>query len=291
MAANVEWVWQQQSVWSQAANRLKSRIGRARWAILGLTITIAASSLASSQLISVSRPAGVTLSVIAAVCAVGLGAVASAQDKDRIGRWTQARSVSEALKSEVYLYLAGCGPYGEADRDQRLTAEAQRIIDNASELAAVMQPLTPTARAIPAVQDVGTYLSVRVRTSQLDNYYRPNARRLARLLRNAKIATVVLSLLAAALGALAVVSADLAAWAAVVTAAVGAAGAYVAGERWEFLVAEYSRTAQELNRLLTLQTAPDGSPLSPADLVARCEEVISVQNQAWMTKWGSAAVE
>ncbi len=286
--ASVDWIWQQQNVWSQAANQLKSRISTARRLMLVLTVTVAVLSLASSQLISASRPAGVTLSVLAAVCAVGLGLVASAQGKDRITRWTQARSVSEALKSEAYRYLAGCPPYDGADRAQRLAAEAHRVIGNASELAQVVQPLVPAARPIPDVRDVETYLDLRVRTSQLDNYYRPNARKLDERLRIAKVATVVLSLLAAALGALAAISADLAAWAAVATAAVGAAGSYVAGERWEFLLAEYSRTAQELERLVTLRTAPDGTALGPAELVDRCEEVISVQNQAWIAKWGTA---
>jgi hypothetical protein len=49
---------------------------------------------------------------------------------------------------------------------------------------------------------------------------------------------------------------------------------------------EYSRTASELRRLVERRTAADGRALSGPELVAECEQVISVQNQAWMAKWG-----
>ena len=70
------------------------------------------------------------------------------------------------------------------------------------------------------------------------------------------------------------------------TTAVGAVTAYVASERYEFLWIEYSRTVSELQRLLSRRTAADGHQLLGMDLVNECEQVISVQNQAWMAKWG-----
>jgi hypothetical protein len=41
---------------------------------------------------------------------------------------------------------------------------------------------------------------------------------------------------------------------------------------------------------LDRRTAADGRPLSDPELVAECEQVISVQNQAWMAKWGDEDV-
>jgi hypothetical protein len=73
---------------------------------------------------------------------------------------------------------------------------------------------------------------------------------------------------------------------AAVTTAGGAVAAYIAAERYEFLWVEYTRTASELRRLPARRTAADGSPLSESELVAECEQVISVQNQAWMAKRG-----
>jgi hypothetical protein len=34
------------------------------------------------------------------------------------------------------------------------------------------------------------------------------------------------------------------------------------------------------------ELASDSHPISGSDLVAECQNVISVQNQAWMAKWG-----
>jgi hypothetical protein len=60
----------------------------------------------------------------------------------------------------------------------------------------------------------------------------------------------------------------------------------VAAERYEFLWIEYSRTASELRRLADRRSAADGRSLSGPELIVECEQVISVQNQAWMAKWG-----
>jgi hypothetical protein len=72
----------------------------------------------------------------------------------------------------------------------------------------------------------------------------------------------------------------------VATTAAGAVAAYIAAQRYEYLWIEYSRTASELRRLLDRRTSADGRPLSGGELVGECEQVISVQNQAWMAKWG-----
>jgi hypothetical protein len=97
---------------------------------------------------------------------------------------------------------------------------------------------------------------------------------------------VVVALGSAVRAALATVSADIGAWAAVVTTGVAAVTAHVAAERYEFLWIEYSRTANELRRLLDRRTSADGLPLTGEDLVTECEHVISVQNEAWMATWG-----
>ena len=88
-----------------------------------------------------------------------------------------------------------------------------------------------------------------------------------------------MALAAAALAAAATVSANLAAWAAVVTTAAAAVAVHVAAERYEFLWVQYSRSAGELQRLVDRRTAPDGRRLSDRELVMKCEDVISVQNQ------------
>jgi SMODS and SLOG-associating 2TM effector domain 1 len=133
---------------------------------------------------------------------------------------------------------------------------------------------------------VDTYLDVRVRDLQLERYYEPKADLLRRRIQQLKAVEVTLALVAAGLAAVASISPSVGAWAAVATTAGGAVTAYIAAQRYEFLWIEYSRTASELRRLLERRTAADGTPLSDPELVAECEQVISVQNQAWMAKWG-----
>jgi SMODS and SLOG-associating 2TM effector domain 1 len=97
--------------------------------------------------------------------------------------------------------------------------------------------------------------------------------------------------MAAAFAAFAAVSPNVGAWAAVVTTAVGAATAYAATERYEFLWIEYSRTAAELRRLYSRHTSAGGRRLTGLELVTECEQVISVQNQGWMAKWAEKKQE
>jgi len=127
---------------------------------------------------------------------------------------------------------------------------------------------------------------VRVRQLQLKGYYQPRARDLRKRLRWIKGLEVTLALVAAGLAAVAAVAPTVAAWAAVATTGGGAVAAYAAAQRYEFLLIEYNRTASELRRLLERRTSPSGRPLNDRELVDECEQVISVQNQAWMAKWG-----
>lgn len=286
MIPAVEWAWQRQSVWSQTAGRLKTGPSRLRTALLALTVVAAALALAGSQLKGASLPASVTLTVTAAVALAAVGLLRSRTNVEQVRRWTRARSVSEAIKTEVFLFLTQSGRYAGADRETKLEAEIQRLEREAADLHRYTSGIQPRKRSLPAIHDVDTYLDVRVRESQLENYYEPNAAKLRRRIGQLKAVEVTLALVAAGLAAVAAISPSVGAWAAVVTTAGGAVTAYIAAQRYEFLWIEYSRTTSELRRLLERRTAADGTALSGPELVAACEEVISVQNQAWMAKWG-----
>ena len=62
--------------------------------------------------------------------------------------------------------------------------------------------------------------------------------------------------------------------------------AYAASEHYETLWIKNGRTAAELRRLAERRTAADGTPLTASELIRQCEEVISLQNQAWMGRFG-----
>ena len=281
-----EWAWQRQSVWSQTADKLKTGPHRSWRLRLGLTVAAAALALAGSQLKAVSLSASVGLAIAAALAMAMVGLLRSRQSVDQVRQWTRARSVSEAIKTEVFMFLAGTGSYEASGAELRLETEIQRLEREAGDLQRYTEGVQAKARPLPEVHDVDSYLDVRVSRSQLAGYYEPKARQLRQWLRTAKIVEVVLALVAAGLAASTAVAPSVGAWAAVVTTAGGAVAAYVAAERYEFLWIEYSRTASELRRLVERRTGADGRPLPDHELVSACEEVISVQNQAWMAKWG-----
>jgi hypothetical protein len=281
-----QWAWQRQSVWSQTANNLKAGPSRARTAQLILTVVAAVLALAGSQAKGASFPASLALSVLAAVALAAVGVLSAQTSKEQVQRWTRARSVSEAIKTEVYTYLARAGRYQEDDRDTVLDREIKRLEDEAGDLNRYTNRFHPVARTLPPVHDVDSYLQLRVREMQLRDYYEKNSRILENRIRWLKSAQVALALVAAALAALASVSPSVGAWAAVATTAGVAAAAYFAAERYEFLWIEYSRTASELRRLLSHPVGADGLPLAGSALVAECEQVIYVQKQARMATWG-----
>ena len=282
----VQWAWQRQSIWSQTADALKAVADRLWKLRLALTVAAAALALAGGQLKMVYLPASIVLAVAAALAMASVGLLRGRHNAEQVRRWTRARSVSEAIKTEVFLYLSQSGGYDGSDRDRRLESEVRRLEQEAGDLQRYTEEIRAKERPLPAVHDVDSYLEVRVRQSQLDGYYKPKARFMRQRLRQLKAVEVTLALVAAALAAVASISPSVGAWAAVATTAGGAVAAYVASARYEFSWIEYSRTASELQRLLDRRTAPDGRMLSGSELVGECEQVISVQNQAWMAKWG-----
>ena len=226
--------------------------------------------------------------VTAALALAAVGLLRGQQKVEQVRRWTRARSVSEAIKTEMFLFLTQTGRYDAPDHNRRLEleAEVQRFENEAGNLQRYTDGVQAKDRPLPTVHDVDSYMEIRVRQSQLEGYYEPKARLMRQQLQALKTAEVTLALVAAGLAALAAISPSVGAWAAVVTTAGGAMAAYIAAQRYEFLWIEYSRTASELRRLLDRRTASDGRQISGPELVAECEQVISVQNQAWMAKWG-----
>jgi conflict system pore-forming effector with SLATT domain/uncharacterized protein DUF4231 len=287
----VEELWGQQSIWSQTANRMKASISHARSAALALTMGGAVLATLAARLPAEQVKAASVLAVAAAV-AVGLVPVLRPRFSGRILRaWTRARSVSEALKSEIYLYLAGAGDYRGEDRDRRLKVCTDRVRQQAADLLRHSGDIQPAKRGLPDVHDYGSYLRVRV-DGQVEGYYRPKARQLQRRLTQFRRVEVVLAVAGVVLGALAASLAEvgLGAWIAVVTTISASVAAHVGATRYEYQLIEYLRTADELTRLRRDATATT-SPAELDQLVVQCERIISIQNEGWMAKLSSTPEE
>lgn len=281
----VRWVWDRQSVWSQAADQAKRSIGRARRAGLVLGVTGACLGTAAAQVMGWSEEAGKSLAFLAAV-AVGLVPLATRNaGPQQVREWTRLRSLSEELKSEVHVYLAHVVPYREADASQLLLERAERALADASDLAGHTVGLTPRRRALPLVTDVGSYLRLRV-ADQIAGYYRPRAAYMSR--RGARVRRVELALAvgAALLGAASGAFGDEwpVAWIATVTTVAAAFTAHAAASRYAYQEMDFSRTAAELEGL-TLRRAQAADPATDDAFVERCERVIAAQNQGWQAKW------
>jgi hypothetical protein len=274
--------WARQSVWSLVANRLKRDVRRARLTVLGLTI---AGALLSTLAVvaGLERPGGKALAFTAAV-AVGLaGIVRSRASAQAVRDWTRARSASEAIKSEVYLYLTRVGGYTSGDVERRLDEELAEVERDVEDLLPHAQGVQPERRSVPGVRDVDAYERDRV-AGQIEGYYRKQAGRIGERLRRVRWSEVGLAVLGAVLAAAAGTWEvdDIAVWVPVVTTVAAAITAHAAAERYEFLLVEYLRTAAELERLVARRKRP--GVIEDEEFVRRCEHVISVQNEGWMAK-------
>jgi hypothetical protein len=289
-------VWDQQSVWSQAADAAKRTIERTRTVGLVLAVTAAVLSTAAAQTMAWHAEVGKVLAFLAAALA-GLAPLAALRSGPAALRdWTRLRSVSEALKSELYTFLAGAGVYraSEAGEDpagveRTLLSRTEDVITDAADLAWLTAAHTPRSRALPPVFDVDSYVTIRV-AGQIRDYYRPRATQMGRrstvVHRVELLLAATAALLSAAAGAFGTDQA--AAWVATVTTVAAAVTAHAAAARYAYQELEFSRTAAELESLLVRRTAACHAALDNDDaFVERCELIISAQNEAWMAKWAT----
>jgi hypothetical protein len=278
----VERAWREQSVWSQVANRLKRDLERKRTLALGFTVVGAVLS-AAAVAVGLSSGVAKVLAFASAASVAVAGLVRVRTGKRAVQDWTRARSVSEAMKSEVYLYLTRLRDEGDDDREVKLGQRIGDIEDDGSDLLRFKLDVTPHHRPLPQVDDVESYLRVRV-GGQLDDYYRPRAAELGRkvtLFRRIELGLGIAgAVLAAAAGTWE--REAIAVWVPVVTTVGAAITAHAAAARYEYLLVEYLRTAEELERLRDRRGS--ASNLTDEALVKKAENIISVQNQGWMAK-------
>ena len=289
----LETVWRNQRVWSLTASRLKKSIATWRWIVLWLGIGGAVLETLAAQLATYAPQASTVRSVLAWAGAAAL-AVASVVIGRKLGRydvreWVRARSASEGLKSEVYRYLTGSGPYAETDRDAKLLARTQETMKRVEDLRRHTATTQASAKEPPPPLNVEEYIERRV-NDQINGYYRPTAAKLARRVARFRAAEFVLSLVAAALGvsAAAVPAEAAGAWVAVATTIAGAITAHIAAERYEYLVTTYLATADRLE-FLSNQWLVGSGDADAGQFVSSCEAIISVENQAWMAEWTGVA--
>jgi hypothetical protein len=279
----LEQAWTRQRIWSLTANRLRRRIDSARRAALGLAIATAVLAVAAGQ-IQPSLPHGArALSFLAAVTAGWSGLIARRTELDRVEIWTQARSASEAIKSQVYQWLAGASTDAGEDGDAELASRIERIEAEVSAVEQETLGMASDGKPLPDVHDVESYITERV-SQQIEGYYLPRAalyqQRVRRLTR-ASGALAALAVLLSALGS-AFGWAGAAAWVPVVTTITTALAAHITGSRYEEQIVDYLSTARKLE---SLRLARRRGGQSDAAFVEACESLMASENKAWQAGW------
>lgn len=277
-----EEVWDRQSVWSQAADHTKTSVNLSFALVLGLVAVAAVLSALSTQL-EVDHPGAARWLAVAAAAAVATIPLARrGSAPTAVEAWVRMRAVSEALKSDLYLYLAGAAPFTGPDRDLLLRDRADELLDSAHDLSGHVLNHVPQVRPLPAVTGPQTYFVQRV-DRQVEDYFRPAALRTSQRLawtRRIEMLFGLAGAILAVLGASGFPAATI--WVGVVTTVTAAVTSHLASARLEFLHLEYSRAGGELARLRARANNPEADLL---DLIARCEQAISLQNSTWVAKW------
>lgn len=272
----VQLAWDSHRAWSRAADRLKH--DRERQARVVLVLGLVGAALAAALIAAGAGSTTGRLLAFLSAASVGVaGVLKSRSGTEQVRDWTRARSVSEAIKSAVYVHLATGGD--DDALDQRVTD----LEEDASDLLSLKAMAAPSSAPPPPVRDLETYVRERV-LEQTEQFYRPRARELER--RAAVVRRVSLglgvagALLAAAAGTWQ--AEQVAAWVPVTTTMAAAITGQAAAARYDYLIVEYTRTAAELERLARRQRT--SAALSTKDFVTAAERVISTENRGWMAR-------
>jgi hypothetical protein len=209
--------------------------------------------------------------------------------------WTVARSVSEGLKEELYLFLARAEPYADPDgaKAEILRDRSFEITSKASDLLQHVTRVESSTADLPNFKFPEEYLKIRV-ADQIDWYQkrsRQHSDKAARLRNIEFFLAIVAALFAAVAGAGgAGLPIQIGAWVAVLTTIGGTLTAHIAAARYDHIVTSYSATAFQL-RHLEKHWPADGSGSIPSvewsTLVRRCEDAISKENESWLAKWAT----
>jgi hypothetical protein len=286
----LEGAWDEYRDWAALARQSKRELRRWRIIVLVLGVIGAALETLAATSIGKSFVYG-DFNVLAILGFVSL-ALAAFFGRNVLGgkpeqTWVTARSVAEALKSEVFKYCTRVPPYDKlADRDQKLAAAKNRITERAQCAGMLLHPSKRAAKPVPKDgMSIDEYIKARIddQIDRTNGYYWTEAsedQKWVGVFRIVAIAAGALSAVLGGLGAYGIVGATI--WVAVVTTFSSSVAAYFQAGRFEYLVMSYSATARRLQNLVDEWRT---KALDAATFVSKCEEAFSSENQSWMAEW------
>jgi hypothetical protein len=188
------------------------------------------------------------------------------------------------LKTEIYTYLVQGSKYHGEDADEHLGDEVRNMVAGVGDL--LRYAALPDDRQVPEVHDIESYIGDRV-YDQIDWYHRKAIgyeRRVKRLRWLGNALAVVASALGVASGAFG--DSRLIAWVPFLTTAGTSLVAYIAASRYDHMIVEYLRTEQRLEHLRDTRIVKN---MTDDSFVDACESAISIENQAWMSRWNDSS--
>ncbi len=287
----LEYFWGQYRIWSETARKHQKSLSA--WRLRVLLLGMAAAVLgACSDPRALPWPEGwptwgVPRSAFGAAGGVLLGVAAFLTREllgpEREGRWLRARAAAEAFKREGYLLVTGAPPYG-GPLTRSLLERGRGIIAGVGDLQeeAVAEELRLKGMP-PCPLSADEYVALRL-DDQI-KYYRRRAGEHGVVVGRVRGLTVVLGVVAFALGALGGGGAGV--WLVVITTATASLASYLYANRLQYLIGSYTAAARNLDALrVGWQTFGKEADDAERDrFLLDCEAVLSAENQSWMAEW------
>jgi hypothetical protein len=282
---SLDYAWRQQRIWSETANSLKKRIEQGRIAALLLGIAAAGLAVFAVQM-GTDSDVGRWVALGSGLAAAMVPFVQRRAGIEQIRVWTRARSVSEGLKTEIYTYLASGSEDQGDDVDQHLGDEARDVVVGVGDMLRYSAEISPGDTQAPDIHDIESYIAKRI--DEQIGWYHGKAVHYEHRVRLLRGIANALAALAAALGVIsgAFGNTSLIAWVPFLTTVGTSLIAYIAAARYDHMIVEYLRTEQRLEHLRDTRV---GKQMSDSSFIDACESAISVENQAWMSRWNAPA--
>lgn len=288
----LETVADRQAIWSETANVLKLATDQARYYTFGASALGAMLAALAAQFFENNQASVIYqfLTILSAISlAVGAFVTARWLSRDAVERHVRARTASEALKREAFLYATNTGQYRSAESRDRLLLEQKNLIENKIEdLLLFEQKAKDQGRCPRNDLTLNEYIEQRVDTQI--KYYRDRSTRYDEYSRLLHKVECSLSLLAAVIAAAAATPLlngmfNLTAMTAVLTTVSGIVVSHLEAARFDKLIPAYRATA---NQLETIKLSMQSNSVEPKDWVMECETVLANENNSWIGLWTKA---
>ncbi len=277
--------WRQFKLFDENSINLKKTLVKWRKTVLFLTIFGAVAGTISSQL------EGVQPELLGKILGgIGAGAVALAAyfSKNLLGQnnelsWVSARSIAEAIKSEIYLFACHAKPYDQPSPEKLLLKNVSEISEKLTDYT--LEPIPKDLELDGIIKtDLTTSEYIEERVNDQANWLKRKALTYQGYLKNANKTMIWLGAITVILGVLMTYHTSFGAWVAVISTISATIAAYVFSERFSYLAISYQATSTQLERFVVEWDISKKLPADNGNLVIGCERTLSIENKAWMAE-------